>query len=106
MSLQVASRCVRFVSVSLLVLLSACTTVPTHSFNVKDADARMVEGCQYLGHYVGNSGWGGAASGLGQRNAQDSVREKAAAAGATDVVWGDVHSGWGSSANGDAYRCR
>lgn len=87
-------------------LLGGCVTTPTTAaYHVRDADEAMVRGCTFVGHFFGTSGFSGAASGVGQMNVQTEIREKAARAGATHVVWRNLHSGWGSEGSADAYRC-
>ena len=86
--------------------MGACVVTPTHeAMAVHDADAAMVSDCTFVGYVTGTSGWSGVAGDAGEANAQNEAREKAAKLGATDVVWQTVRSGWGSSANGEAYRC-
>lgn len=65
----------------------------------------MVSGCKFVGYVSGTSGWSGVAADAGEANAQNEAREKAAKLGATHIVWQTVHSGWGSTANGNAYLC-
>jgi hypothetical protein len=91
---------------ALVVALAGCAATPTREAVAEhDADAAMVRGCQFVGYVSGTSGWSGVAADAGEANAQNEAREKAAGLGATDVVWQTVHSGWGSTANGNAYRC-
>lgn len=99
---KVAKLAATFVTVA----LTGCAVTPTHeAMAVQDADAAMVSGCTFVGYVTGTSGWSGVAGDAGEANAQNEAREKAAKLGATDVVWQTVHSGWGSTANGNAYRC-
>ena len=86
-----------------LLLSVSCASVP----DVKDADAKMVEGCKFLGHVSGGSVLGGMIQGTARRHAEERARRDAAALGATHIVWSDVRSGYfeGASANGNAYRC-
>lgn len=87
-------------------LLASCAVTPSREATaVHDADAAMVSACKFVGYVSGTSGWSGLAADAGEANAQNEAREKAAQLGATDIVWQTVHSGWGSTANGDAYRC-
>ena len=96
----------RMLVISVFGLLVGCAINPTPSaYTVRDADEAMVLGCTFVGHFFGTSGWSGAANGVGQMNVQTEIREKAARAGATHVVWRNLHSGWGSEGSGDAYRC-
>lgn len=88
------------------IALAGCAVTPTHeAAAVHDADMAMVSRCRFVGYVSGTSGWSGVAADAGEANAQNEAREKAAKLGATDVVWQTVHSGWGSTANGNAYRC-
>ena len=94
-------------SVTLVTIaLAGCAATPSReAVAVHDADAAMVSDCAFVGYVTGTSGWSGVAGDAGEANAQIEAREKAAKLGATDIVWQTVHSGWGSTANGDAYRC-
>jgi hypothetical protein len=94
-------------TVALIALsLAGCAVTPTHAVAaVHDADVTMISGCTFVGYVSGTSGWSGLGADAGEANAQNEAREKAAQLGATDVVWQTVHSGWGSTANGNAYRC-
>lgn len=94
------------------VLLAACATAPSpRAAAVRDADARMVESCTYLGEVQDASGWGGiGGAGIGANNARNAARDDAAKMGATHVVWNPVSQPgmMGSSytlASGRAYRC-
>lgn len=88
------------------IALAGCAVTPSHeAMAVHDADAAMVSDCTFVGYVTGSSGWSGVAGDTGEANAQNEACEKAAKLGATDVVWQAVHSGWGSTANGNAYRC-
>lgn len=87
-------------------MLAGCAATPTReALAVHDADAAMVKGCTFVGYVTGTSGWSGVAAGPGESNAQNEARAKAAKLGATDIVWQSVKAGWGSTANGNAYRC-
>lgn len=91
---------------TMALVLSGCAATPSREATaVHDADAAMVSGCQFVGYVSGTSGWSGVAADAGEANAQNEARNKAAKLGATDIVWQTVHSGWGSTANGNAYRC-
>jgi len=86
--------------------LAGCAAAPSRgALTVHDADSAMVARCTFVGYVSGTSGWSGIAADAGEANAQNEAREKAAKLGATDIVWQTVHSGWGSTANGNAYRC-
>lgn len=94
------------VACAMALVLAGCAATPSReALTVHDADAAMVSGCKFVGYVSGTSGWSGVAGDAGEANAQNEAREKAAKLGATDIVWQTVHSGWGSTANGDAYRC-
>jgi len=96
----------RLPCVMVMVLLSGCAIAPSReAIAVHYADAAMVSGCQFVGYVSGTSGWSGVAADAGEANAQNEAREKAVKIGATDIVWQTVHSAWGSTANGNAYRC-
>lgn len=101
------SRYLKVIGVACVAgFLGACAATPTReAVAVHDADAAMVKGCAFVGYVTGTSGWGGVAGGSGEANAQNEARQKAADLGATNVVWDAVHTGWGSTASGNAYRC-
>jgi hypothetical protein len=94
---------------ALLLALSGCSMAPTErAAAVRDADDRMVASCQYVGDVEGSSGWGGPLTGKqGMNNSHNEARDKAAALGATHVVWtsvsGNMHDG--SMVSAKAYRC-
>lgn len=99
-------NCMLGIACAAVVVLAGCTAVPSReALTVHDADSAMVQGCQFVGYVSGTSGWSGLAADAGESNAQNEAREKAARLGATDIVWQTVHSGFGSTANGNAYRC-
>jgi len=85
--------------------LSACASSP--QTEVKDADERMVQQCQFLGHVSGGSMLGGAMQRRARERAQNEAIREAAKLGATHIVWRNVHStsSQGATADGDAYRC-
>lgn len=102
----VMRTCMLSVVCAAVSVLAGCAVAPSReSLAVRDADAAMVQGCQFVGYVSGTSGWSGLAADAGESNAQNEAREKAARLGATDIVWQTVHSGFGSTANGNAYRC-
>ena len=75
---------------------------------IKDADEAMVEGCEYLGIVVGKSGWGGLAAGAASKGTMRSAKKKAAAMGATHIVFGNFDNSSGMKAStrqARAYRC-
>ena len=102
----VMRTCMLGIGCAAIVALAGCAEAPPRAaLAVHDADSAMVQGCQFVGYVTGTSGWSGLAADAGESNAQNEAREKAGKLGATDVVWQTVHSGWGSAANGNAYRC-
>lgn len=87
--------------------LSACAVAPSSAANsVRDADAKMVETCRYVGEVDGSSGWGGLAASAGMENAKNAAREQAATKlGATHIVWNSINGGMAPSVSGKAYKC-
>ena len=81
---------------------------PTDPSKVKEADEKMVEGCEFLGTVVGKSGWGGLAARKGGKGAMRSAKKQAAKLGATHIVVGAFDVGKGmemSTSRGRAYYC-
>ncbi len=74
--------------------------------SIREADEAMVEGCEYLGDVDGTSGWGNIAASTGIENAKKEAMQKAAALGATHVVWRQVSGGYSPYVSGRAYRCK
>lgn len=96
----------RLSAMLVVTAMAGCAVTPSReALAVHDADAASVAHCRFVGYVSGTSGWGAAAGDTGEANAQNEAREKAARLGATNIVWQTVHSGWGSTANGNAYRC-
>lgn len=95
----------RFMFVLPLVLVGCATAPSPQAMAVRDADAKMVEGCQYLGDVTGTSGFGGLVASVGTKNAQNEARDQAAGLGATHVVWNMLAGGMAPSVSGKAYRC-
>ncbi len=92
--------------VGLCAAMTACATVPSAgALKVRDADSSMVQGCKFLGMVSGTSGWGGLVASVGERNAENSARAKAARMDANRIVWMTVNGGWSPNASGNAYRC-
>jgi hypothetical protein len=75
--------------------------------DMREADEAMVVGCTYLSDVQASSAWGGlAAREKGMSNARKSVIEKAAAKGATHVVWSHLQGGFvGASSSAKVYKC-
>lgn len=92
-------------AIALLALLSGCLPAAKKQTAIADADAKMVEDCQFVGEVNGTSGFAFAAAELGVSRAQNQARQAAAKLGATHIVWGGIGTSWGSSASGKAYRC-
>lgn len=90
----------------LLVGATGCASVPSHQAAlVREVTQDAVDGCEFLGAVKGISGWGGvAASGTGRNNAVVSAKEKAAALGATHMVW-VAHGDAIQTAAAHAYAC-
>jgi hypothetical protein len=64
-----------------------------------------VERCQYLADVSGASSVGGAFASTGLENARSEAREKAAAMGATHIVWVSAGGTYLPNATGHAYDC-
>lgn len=97
---------VKTVTLAILLALGGCAVTPSReALSVRDADAAMVTGCQYVGNVTGTSGWGGLASGAGIANARNEARTQAATLGANFVVWESLQNSWTPTVDGDAYRC-
>jgi len=94
--------------VVIALLLGGCAVAPSQAAaQVKEADASMVAGCELIGTVVGSSMIGGIVT-TGATNAMVEVREKAAALGATHIVFVSVDSGSTYStgrAVARAYKC-
>jgi hypothetical protein len=89
-------------------LLVGCASVPSpQASRVKEADDRMVANCELLGTIVGSSLIGGVVD-TGAINSMVSVKEQAAAQGATHVVFSGIDGGnqfATGRATARAYRC-
>ena len=93
------------VAVAVLLVSSCATTRSAPASQVRDADEKMVEHCEFLAQVHGSSGWGGLAESTGMENAKTEAREKAASLGASHVVWATVSGGYAPNVSGRAYRC-
>ncbi len=90
----------------LALAAAGCSSTPSNrALAVQSADERVVASCRLLGEVFGSSGWGGLAASSGMQNARIEAQEKAAALGATHIVWLSVAGGFSPSAAGRAYRC-
>ena len=89
------------------VAFAGCAVAPSSAASgVRDADAKMVETCKYVGEVDGSSGWGGLAASAGMENAKNAAREQAATKlGATHIVWNAINGGMAPSVSGKAYKC-
>jgi hypothetical protein len=93
--------------VATYLILSGCaTTSSSHAMKIKDADAKIIENCRYLGDVYGSSGWGNLAASTGIQNAKNEAREQAVTLGATHIVWTNVAGGYSPYVSGRAYRCK
>lgn len=74
--------------------------------DVRPADERMVEHCEYIDDVTGKSGWGGGlGTAMGIKGAKKSARKAAAKLGATHVVWGQITHGMMTTIQARAYSC-
>lgn len=88
-----------------LLVCGCATTLSKNARPIIEADIQMVQNCKYLGDVNGSSGWGGLAASVGMENAKREALEKAAALGATHVVWVNIHGGFNPFVHGRAYKC-
>lgn len=96
-----------FLSFGVILMVSGCaTTLTSSAVRIVDADMKMTENCQFIGDVHGSSGWGNLAASTGMENAKNEAKEKAAAMGATHIVWIGVAGGYSPYANGKAYLCK
>lgn len=94
-------------SIVVLLMASGCaTTLTSSAARIMDADMKITENCQFVGDVHGSSGWGNLAASTGMENAKNEAREKAAAMGATHIVWTGMAGGYSPYANGKAYLCK
>lgn len=99
-------RVVYFVLAAFVIFASGCaTTLSPAAAKIQPADHSMVAECNYLGNVSGSSGWGNLAASVGMRNAKNEALDKAAAMGATHVVWMNITGGYSPYAVGRVYRC-
>jgi LDH2 family malate/lactate/ureidoglycolate dehydrogenase len=89
------------------LLLSGCATgLSAAGAKIQEADPKTVEGCTYLADVHGSSGWGNLAASTGMQNAKNEAIERAAALGATHVVWTNIAGGFSPYVSGRAYLCK
>lgn len=91
---------------AILILIGCATTLSKSAAEVKDADMKMVETCQFLGDVHGSSGWGNLAASTGMQNAKNEAREKAASMEASHIVWTGIAGGYSPYISGKAYLCK
>ena len=97
----------RFMLVLPLVLVGCATAPSPQAVAVRDAEQKMVEGCEFVAFVTGESGVSRLFQSVGKANARIYAEEDAAAKGATHIVWDKIESTYwsGGSASGKAYRC-
>lgn len=90
------------------LFLGGCATSPSpQAARIIEADEQMVRGCKFLGHFRGYSGATGVFRDTGAENSRAEVLNKAAARGATHIVWLHITADWyNPSAEGRAYLCK
>jgi hypothetical protein len=91
-----------------LVFSSSCASTPSANASaIVETDEKGVAQCSFLTLVSGSSMMGGAVQERARQNAKVAALEQAAKAGATHIVWTDVHSTLsnGAAAQGRAYRC-
>jgi len=94
------------IMLSSLIAYGCATTLSTSATRILDADTKMIDGCTYVGDVHGSSGWGNLAASTGIQNAKNEGTEKAAALGATHILWTNVSGGYSPYVSGRAYRCK
>jgi hypothetical protein len=98
----------RFMLVLPLMLMGCATTPSPQATAVRDADQKMVEGCEFVGDIMGTSPLGVVFGGMSTANAREMAVGQAADRGATHMVWASITPpsfGSGAIASGKAYRC-
>ena len=92
---------------STIILLPSCTTSPSiRAQAVSEADSYTIRNCRYLGEVEGSSSHAGIASSyIGIPNAKNEAKDKAAALGATHIMWGTIEPNYWVSVKGKAYKC-
>jgi hypothetical protein len=86
------------------VSLGCASPLTEAGAKVRDSDGYAVDRCKYLGDfaYAGTASTTRRSIGWEERN---RIRSKAAAAGATDIVWRDASNANGTVEVGAAYAC-
>lgn len=96
----------RFMLVLLLVLAGCATAPSPQAVAVRDADQKMVEGCEFVGSVSGHSMLGPIFGSAAEDSAKAEATNAAAERGATHLVMQDYGMGaMGGYARGQAYRC-
>jgi hypothetical protein len=90
-----------FIVTMLLCAASSASAAPV----VKDADADAVAKCTFLQDVQGRNALGERLKEQAVKNAKEEARAKAAKAGATHIVWGNVSSTDITTIDAKAYRC-
>ena len=75
---------------------------------LRDADQKMVEGCEFVGDIMGASPLGVVFGSMSTANAKEIALGDASGRGATHIVWASITPpsfGSGAVASGKAYRC-
>lgn len=84
-------------------LVGCSIPIEPNSTSIKDADAAMVESCQFMGNFDGGSGFGLAP---GISRAKNDAREQAVQSGVTHIVWTATDGSYASTASGIGYKCQ
>ena len=100
------SKVFAIILLSSFIASGCATTLSSSAKRILDADAKMVEGCTYVGDVHGSSGWGNLAASTGIQNAKNKAVERAAALGATHILWIDISGGYSPYVSGRAYKCK
>ena len=100
-----ANTCNYFILLTSCLVVGCASTPSKYALRVKIADVQEVSKCKFVTNVQGSSSFGNLAASTGIENAKNEALEKAAAAGATHVVWKDTSWLMGSSATGEAYKC-
>jgi len=94
------------IAVPLILAAGCATTMQTNSPQVTPATAAQIETCSYLDDLIGTSGMYGVFATRGADNALQDILVRAAAIGATHIVWTQTDAQHGStSRQAKAHRC-
>lgn len=100
------SKIFAIILLSSFIASGCATTLSPSATRIIEADAKMVEGCTYVGDVHGSSGWGNIAASTGIQNAKNEAVEKAAALGTTHILWNNISGGYSPYVSGRAYICK